>query len=186
MREEASDEALMVEVAAGHSPALRMLMERHMRRAIRLAEGILRSPAEAEDVAQEAFVRVWRQAGSFDAGRGRFQTWLNRIVVNLAIDRIRKPRGEALDAIAEPASSAPDALAELISGEERQAVEAAIAALPERQRAAIALFHFEGLSGREGAAAMSLGEKAFESLLIRARAALKAHVAAALAERRRS
>lgn len=175
----------MARIAAEDSRALRSLMDRHMGRTIRLAEGILRSSAESEDVAQEAFVRVWRLASSFDPRRGRFTTWLNRIVVNLAIDRLRKPRGEAIEVAEEIASGEADALAEMISGEERRAVEAAIAALPERQRAAIALFHFEGLSGREGAAAMDLGEKAFESLLIRARTSLREKVAALLSEGRK-
>jgi RNA polymerase sigma-70 factor, ECF subfamily len=185
MNAEASDEDLMARIAAQDSRALRMLMARHMSRTIRLAEGILRSSADSEDVAQEAFVRVWRLADSFEPTRGRFTTWLNRIVVNLSIDRLRKPRGEAIELAEEIASAEPDALSEMITGEERRAVAAAIAALPERQRAAIALFHFEGVSGRDGAVAMDLGEKAFESLLIRARTSLREKVAVLLAEGRK-
>lgn len=175
----------MARIAAQDSRALRTLMARHMGRTIRLAEGILRSSSDSEDVAQEAFVRVWRLSDSFDPMRGRFATWLNRIVVNLAIDRLRKPRGEAIELAEEVQSGEPDALAEMISDEERRAVAAALATLPERQRIAIALFHFEGLSGRDGAAAMDLGEKAFESLLIRARVSLREKVAVLLAEGRK-
>ena len=171
-----SDETLMALSAAGDHPAFRRLMARHMHRAIRVAQATLRSAADADDVAQEAFVRVWSRAGSFDPELARFTTWLYQIVVNLAIDRLRRPRTEPLDVAENIAAEQPGALAELIAREEQSVMSEALAELPERQRAAIALFHFEGLSGRDGAIALGISEKAFESLLIRARAALKARV----------
>jgi RNA polymerase sigma-70 factor (ECF subfamily) len=107
---------------------------------------------------------------------GRFTTWLYRIVLNLAIDRRRRPAHRPIEDAGEVASSDPEPVALLIADEEARTVSAAMSALPERQRAAIALFHMEGLSGREAAAVMGISEKAFESLLTRARAALKQHV----------
>ena len=146
-------------------------------RADRVALGALEGgTSDADDVAQEAFVRVWKGASSFDPAIARFTTWLYRIVVNLAIDRSRRPSGDPVEAAADIAADEPGALAGLIAKEEQAAITEGISRLPERQRAAIALFHFEGLSGREAAAAMEVSEKAFESLLVRARATLKQRV----------
>jgi RNA polymerase sigma-70 factor (ECF subfamily) len=177
-----TDEVLMTLVAARDQRAFRLLMERHMARVIALAERIVGSNAEADDIGQDAFLRVWDNAAGFDAKIGRFTTWLYRIVLNLALDtrrrRARRAAGDIEEA-SEIASSAPGPLSELVAEEEARVVELAIRALPDRQKAAIALFHMEGLSGREAANAMNMSEKAFESLLIRARKALKDGVATA-------
>lgn len=180
-----SDEELMERIAGGDSRALRLLMQRHMPRAVRMAEGITRNRADADDVAQDAFMRLWRLAARFDPARGRFVSWMSQIVVNLSIDRLRSRRTEPLDPDMNIEDPAPGADDDLIAAEERSAVGAALAALPERQRAALVLFHFEGLSGREAAEALGLGEKAFESLLTRARISIRARVAADAAARRR-
>jgi RNA polymerase sigma-70 factor (ECF subfamily) len=147
-----------------------------MGRTIRLAESILGGTIDADDIAQEAFVRVWKGGASFDPTVARFTTWLYRIVVNLAIDRSRRPRGDPIEKAEHVATDEPGALANLIANEEQNAIAECISQLPDHQRAAIALFHFEGLSGREAAAAMEMTEKAFESLLMRARATLKQRV----------
>jgi RNA polymerase sigma-70 factor, ECF subfamily len=173
MHEGDPDEALLGKSALGDQRALRVLMARHMGRTIRLAESILGGTTDADDIAQEAFLRVWKGAATFDPTVARFSTWLYRIVLNLAIDRSRRPRGDPIETAEHVATDAPGALADLIAKEEQNAVAACISQLPERQRAAIALFHFEDLSGREAAAAMEMTEKAFESLLTRARATLK-------------
>jgi RNA polymerase sigma-70 factor, ECF subfamily len=177
MPQEESDEMLMAAMASGDQRSLRILMDRHMTSVIRLSERILMSRSEADDIAQEAFFRVWRNAARFDPNRASFKTWLYRIVVNLAIDRKRRPVPAPIEAAADQPCGAPDALATVIEAERQRDMKAALAALPENQRMAIALFHFEGLSARDGAAAMSLSAKAFESLLIRARRALKQQIA---------
>jgi RNA polymerase sigma-70 factor, ECF subfamily len=177
--EEPSDEQLLARTAAGDQRAFRPLIARHMGRAIRLAQTIIGNASDADDIAQDAFLRVWRQAGSFDPGIARFTTWLHRIVVNLAIDRTRRPRAESIELAEDVPSDEPGALVVLIGAEERDVVRKALAEIPERQRAAIALFHLEGLSVREAATAMSMSEKAFESLLTRARRALKQSILAA-------
>jgi RNA polymerase sigma-70 factor, ECF subfamily len=176
---EASDEMLMAAIASGDQRSFRALMGRHMRGTIRLSERILLSQTEADDVAQEAFFRVWQHAGRFDPARAKFKTWLYRIVLNLAIDRKRTRITEPIETVYDYPSEEDSALDQVIDSEQRRMVEAALAQLPDRQRAAIALFHLEGLSGREAANAMQLSEKGFESLLIRARKALKQVVGAA-------
>jgi RNA polymerase sigma-70 factor, ECF subfamily len=173
-----TDEQLMLRLAQGSESALHALMARHMQRALRFAESIVRNTAEADDIAQEAFLRVWRNASGFDPDRARFSTWFNRIVVNLAIDYARKPRNdparnEPIEEHLEIPADGESALARLLVKEQQQAMAKALACLPERQRAAIALFHFEDLSARECAETMGLNGKAFESLLHRARCALK-------------
>jgi RNA polymerase sigma-70 factor (ECF subfamily) len=185
MQDGDADEALMVQVAQGDHHAFRILMARHMVRAIRIADAVLGHSTDSDDVAQEAFVRAWRGAPSFDPAVARFTTWLYRIVVNLAIDRARRPRGQPIENAEHVATDEPSALAKIIAKEDVSTVTECISQLPDRQRAALALFHFEGLSGREAAAAMEMTEKAFESLLVRARATLKERVLAAQTRSRR-
>jgi RNA polymerase sigma-70 factor (ECF subfamily) len=176
MTEGDSDEELMALVAAGDNTAFRRLMARHMGRAIRVAETVVRGSAEADDIAQEAFIRIWRNANSFDPRVARFTTWMHRIVVNLSIDRKRRNGSGHLPVPEELPDGRDSALDTLVAAEQQEAVQCALGELPERQRAAIALFHFEGLSGRDSALAMNLSESAFESLLTRARSALKQRV----------
>jgi RNA polymerase sigma-70 factor (ECF subfamily) len=180
-----SDESLMALVAQGDQRAFRILMGRHMTLAIRVAQRVVGDAAEADDIGQDAFLRVWSRAASFDPRLARFTTWLYRVVLNLAFDRVRKPWHASIDEAAEVRSSDPEPVMLMIEDEERRTVAAAIAALPERQRAAIVLFHMEGLSGREAAQSLNVSEKAFESLLVRARSALKQFVERREQSRRR-
>ncbi len=175
MTEDLSDEALMGAVAAREQNAFRILMGRHIRLALRVAQRV-RDAAEADDICQEAFLRVWTHAPSFDPRVGKFTTWLYRIVLNLAFDRARQRPIGPLDEANELRDGEPQPIERLIEDEERRLLDQAMAGLSERQRGAIALFHMEGLSGEEAAKAINLGAKAFESLLGRARAALKANV----------
>lgn len=118
-------------------------------------------------------MRVWSHAASFDPGVAKFTTWFYRIVVNLAFDRTRRRRHESLDAAGDVRDDGREPIERMIEDEERRLLDRAMAALSDRQRGAIALFHMEGLSGEEAAKAMNLSAKAFESLLGRARATLK-------------
>lgn len=176
MMEDPSDEALMAAVSARQQQAFRILMGRHMQRAIRVAQRIVRDPGEADDIGQEAFLRVWSRAASFDPDIARFSTWLYRIVLNLAFDRSKGRPLAPIDEAADVHANGPGPVELLIADEERRILEQAMAGLSERQRGAIALFHMEGLSGEESAQAMNLSAKAFESLLGRARATLKENV----------
>lgn len=176
-RGSASDEALVAEVARGDARALRLLMDRHMARAIRLGEKLAGSGSAGDEIGQEAFVRVWRHAGRFDPRRARFSTWLYQIVVNLALDQRRVRRHAGLDLAEHVASGEESGEERLLRAERERLAAAALASLPDRQRAAIALFYHEGLSGREGAAVLEVSEKSFESLLSRGRAACRQYIA---------
>lgn len=175
-REPAPDAVLMRRAAEGDRAAFGLLVERHGERALRVALRVLGDAAEAEEVAQEAFLRAWQAAASFDPDRAQFTTWLHRITLNLAIDRTRR-RGSApaaaeavLSALADPA---PGPEAATAAAQERAALAAALAQLPARQRAAIALAYEEGLSGADAAAALDVSERALEGLLRRARLMLR-------------
>jgi RNA polymerase sigma-70 factor (ECF subfamily) len=170
---EADDETLMLRMAEGDQAAFAILVARHMERTVRLAQRLLNDASDADEIAQEAFLRVWRQAERWEPGRALLTTWLYRVVTNLCIDRQRRRIHLPLDDATEVADPSPDAV-ELIEQRQRgQLLASAMAALPERQRTAIILFHQEGMSLREAAQILEIGEGAFESLLLRGRRALK-------------
>ena len=171
------DSALMLRVGTGDQRAFAMLMDRHLVRTVRLAARLLGSDAQADDVAQEAFVRVWRHAPTWQdsAARGaRFTTWLYKIVSNLVIDEKRKRVNVAIDDIAEPVDvTAPNGERVLIDTQRAQEVKAALAQLPDRQRDAFMLCFYEDYSNRDAADALDVSVKALESLLVRARRSLR-------------
>ena len=175
--ESRSDELLMAAIAAGDQFAFSRLVERHLSRTVGLATRLMGSRADGEEVAQEAFSRVWSHAGRWRpigaGGNARFTTWLYRIVVNLAIDRKRRPTHAAMDDVEEPIDEADDGFATIHRRQVSDAVTAAMQRLPERQRVALALCFFEEMSNIEAGKIMALSIGAIESLLVRARRALR-------------
>jgi RNA polymerase sigma-70 factor (ECF subfamily) len=134
---------------------------------------MLRDDAEAEDVAQEAMLRLWRTGSELALGPVGARPWLRRVVANLCIDRIRAhQRLEVTEEVPEVEIPAGQ-LQGLVEAELSQRVDAALGGLPERQRLALTLFHFEGLSQLEVAEVMGVSDEAVESLLARARRTLK-------------
>ena len=165
-----SDAQLLARFAAGDQSAARTLTEQLLPGAMRQAWRILGDQIEAEDVAQEAMLRLWRQASDWRAGEARISTWLYRVVHNLCIDRIRKRRPQVpVEDAPEPVDPDPGVLEKMAQGERAQAVANAIKELPERQRQALILRHFEGLSNPEIGEALDCSVEAVESLLARAR-----------------
>lgn len=174
-----SDEALLRRFAAGDRLAARVLTLRLTPRVHAQARRMLNDAAEAEDVAQEAMLRLWRIAPDWRAGEAKVSTWLHRIAANLCIDRLRKRRrdGPPLEDVAEPQDPAPRAEAAMEAGQRAASVMAALARLPERQRLAISLRHFEDCGNPEIAAAIGVSVEAVESLLARGRKALARELA---------
>jgi RNA polymerase sigma-70 factor (ECF subfamily) len=165
------DDAVLLErFAAGDHAAARLLTDRLLPGALRQAWRVLGDQAEAEDVAQEAMLRLWRNAGEWRAGEARVSTWLYRVTRNLCIDRIRKRRPTAaIEDVAEPPDPAPSVLDRLATSERSRALAQAILALPERQRQALVMRHFDGLSNPEIGERLECSVEAVESLLARAR-----------------
>ena len=167
------DLELVRRVGAGDGPACAALVDRHLARIVGLAGRMLGNRAEAEEVAQDVFLRVWQQAGRWRAGEARFSTWLHRVAVNLCHDRLRRRRETTLEAAGDPPSPDPPPGAALQRAAVVARVEAALQQLPERQRTAILLSHYQELGNIEAAAVLGVSVEALESLLARGRRRLK-------------
>jgi len=134
--------------------------------------------ARAEDVAQEAMLRLWRIAPRWEAGRAQIGTWLYRVASNLCTDRLRRRRGVALDEVAEPVDESQMSVEAALHQEARaEALQEALMRLPERQRQAVVLRHIEGLGNPEIAGIMEISTEAVESLTARGKRALQAELA---------
>ncbi len=174
-------------LAARDAEALREVIALHGARLHRTAWRMTGDAQEAEDIVQEAMLRLWDQAprivqrhstGSGAAAGLQLGGWLQRVVTNLAIDRLRRTRRMSDAEVPDREDDSPRADALVEAREEGSRARALIAALPERQRAAIVLTYYEELPNAEAAAALDMNLKAFESLLHRARASLRQAFAA--------
>jgi RNA polymerase sigma-70 factor (ECF subfamily) len=171
------DQELVARVARGDPAAVQALVARKLPRMLALARRMLGDAAEAEDVAQEVFLRAWRQAPAWKTGQGRFDTWMHRVALNLCYDRLRRRREQPTADPPERPDPTPGAQARLEAADLSQQVETAVAALPERQREAILLCHYQELGNIEAATVMGVSVEALESLLARGRRALRATLA---------
>lgn len=169
-----ADALLMRRYAAGDQEAARALTLRHAPRILALARRMLGDAAEAEDVTQEAMLRLWRIAPDWEAGRASAGTWLYRVASNLCVDRLRRRRETTIDAVPEPPDETPGPQQHLEDGDRVAALHAAMGRLPDRQRLVLVLRHFEERSNPDIAAILDTSVEAVESLLGRARRALAA------------
>lgn len=176
------DAALLAAAGRGEPRACAELVDRHLGRVHRLAFRMLDDASEAEDVAQDLFLRLWQAAPAWRRAEARVSTWIHTVTLNLCRDRLRRRRPQSpLDEktagrLIGDASEWPDAA--LQSDQRDAALRQAIQDLPERQREALLLFHYEGLDQAECAVALGVSVDALESLLARARRALKLRFAA--------
>ncbi|MEM7422299.1 MAG: RNA polymerase sigma factor [Pseudomonadota bacterium] len=164
------DAILLARFAAGDQAATRELTDALLPGVLRQAFRILGDHAEAEDIAQDALMRLWKQAENWRAGEARASTWIYRVVHNLCIDRIRKRRPQVpVEDAPEPVDPDPSVLQRMAETETSEAIARAIGTLPERQRQALILRHFEEWSNPDIAAQLECSVEAVESLLSRAR-----------------
>ena len=169
-----ADQATMAAIATGDDRAFARLAAEETPRLLRFARTLLAGTAEAEEVVQEALLRLWRQAEAWQP-TGRVSTWLHQVTYRLCIDIIRRRQPSVpIDADTDFEDNTPRPDAGLLRADDVQAVRAALAELPERQRTALVLFHFQELAQADAAAVMGVGERAFESLLARGRRGLRA------------
>ena len=177
MRHSDPDGELMARLARGDQLAAAGLVRRHLPRVANLARRMLQDASEAEDVAQDVFLRLWKVAPQWRSGEAKLETWLHRVALNLCYDRLRlrRRRETSLDPDGhEPIDPAPGAAQTVLARQRARRVERALADLPERQRAAIVLCHYQDCSNVEAAAALEVSVDALESLLARGRRALRA------------
>jgi RNA polymerase sigma factor (sigma-70 family) len=167
------DEDLVRRVGQGDPAAAQALVARKLPRVLSLAQRMLHDPVEAEDVAQEAMLKAWRQAPKWTPGQARFDTWLHRVALNLCYDRLRRRREIVTDAPPERPDEGPAPDRGLLAAETGERVNGALARLPDRQREAIVLCHYQELTNIEAAALMEVSVEALESLLSRGRRALR-------------
>ena len=169
----ASDATLVQRCAAGDQRAFRDLLSRHLTTVLSTARRILHDETEAEDVAQESMLRLWTLSQTVTVPDYGIRPWLKRVATNLALDRVRaRRRVDVTDEVPE-VPQAPEQGRALDASSRQARVAQALAGLPERQRLAVTLFHFEGLSQIEVGAALGVSDEAVESLLARGRRALK-------------
>jgi RNA polymerase sigma-70 factor, ECF subfamily len=170
-------------IAAGDAAAAASLVRRRAPKILALARRMLNDAAEAEDVSQEVFLRVWKHAANWEPGAARFETWLHRVATNLCLDRLRRRREVHMgDDFPEIADGAPGAVQGLWAAQRVSRVRAALDSLPERQRAAIELCNFQELSNIEAAAALEVSVDALESLLSRGRRSLRQALAGEMSD----
>lgn len=165
----ATDAALLAAYAAGDAAAARTLVETHSPQALALALRMLGSQAEAEEVAQEAMLRLWKIAPKWRAGEARISTWLYRVTANLCTDRLRRVRPGPIPEGYDAADDRPAPVAHIMAASREAALEMALQSLPDRQRLAIVLRHLEERANPEIAQIMGLTVEAVESLQARGR-----------------
>ncbi len=177
----ASDEALLARFGQGDALAAQVLTARLAPAVLRFASRMLGGDLpEAEDVTQEALLRLWRHAPDWRPGAAPPAAWLYRVAANLCTDRLRRRlrrRDVALDLVAEPAAPGTGADGRMMAATRAAALQAALAQLPERQRQAVILRHIEGLANPEIAQIMETGVEAVESLTARGKRTLQASLA---------
>lgn len=176
-----SDADLLAAYAAGDPHAAHSLATRLLPNVLGQATRMLSDRIEAEDVAQEALMRLWKVAPDWREGEAQITTWLYRVVANLCTDRLRKRQRAAstgLDQIAEPADPAPTVIAQMQTHARMTALSDALAQLPDRQAQAVSLRHLEGLANPDIAQIMDISVRSVESLTARGKRALVALLAA--------
>lgn len=178
--EQAPDAALLVAFANGDASAGRALVEQLGPRLFAYAARVLGDRAEAEDVVQEAMLKLWKVAPDWRQGEAQVSTWVYRVVTNLCTDRLRRRKTRAqvaIDAVAEPEADLLPVVEQMTEAHRAEALQNALDSLPDRQRQAVILRHLEGLSNPEIAQIMDIGVEAVESLTARGKRALKAALA---------
>jgi RNA polymerase sigma-70 factor (ECF subfamily) len=171
------DTDLVARAGQGDRAAAQALMARHLPKMLTVARRMLGNQAAAEDAVQDAFLKVWTHASRWQPGKALFETWLYRVVMNKCYDLLRKRPNASLDEAIEVPDAAPPADAVMQNTALGHEIEAALAALPERQRAAIVLCHHQECGNIEAAEILGISVEALESLLSRGRRTLRARLA---------
>ena len=171
------DDQLMLAVQGGDKRAYKTLVERYINRTVALARRFVANQSDAEDIAQDVFLTLWKNAHQWQQGKAAFSTWLYRITVNRAIDYKRKMSFDPLEEVSEPEDGGLDAVSRIHTQQVSKRLRAAISCLSEPQQVAMALYYHEGLSAARCAEIMEIKVNAVESLLKRGRQKLREQMA---------
>lgn len=177
LTEDTPDAALLIAFANGDTSAGRFLVARLGPKLFSHASRVLGDRAEAEDVVQDALIKLWKIAPDWRQGEAQVSTWAYRVVANLCTDRLRrrKTRNQVdIEAVAEPEADLMSVVEQMTETARADALQSALTALPDRQRQAVVLRHLEGFSNPEIADILGVGVEAVESLTARGKRALKA------------
>lgn len=168
------DESLVCQIQEGSHEAFTILVERHTNRFYGIAYRLVFSKDDAEDIVQDAFLKLWNRPNLWDPGKGaKFTTWFYRVVINMCLDHRKKKKLINLPEDIEFADEKPGADVLLDVHQQQALLERLIYELPERQQLAINLCFYEGLSNNEAAQIIGVKVKALQSLVMRAKTALK-------------
>lgn len=167
------DADLITSLQAGESGALSQLMRRHLTTIYNLAYYMTGDQMSAEDITQTVFLKTWQNISNWRPGQAKLITWMRRVATNACLDYLRKKKPVYTDKLPELVDGADTPFEALSRQDQAMRVKAALMSLPERQRGAVTLSYYQGLSQREGAAVMDISEGAYESLLVRGRKTLK-------------
>ena len=176
------DEELVRRIGVGDKRAAAELMRRHLPKMVGLARRMLGNHAEAEDVAQDVFLRVWKHANAWRPGQAKFETWMHRVAMNLCLDRLRRSGRQGGEVSPETPDKRASATRALDDRQRRERVRDALQRLPGRQRAALVLCYYQERSNIEAAEILGVSVDALESLLSRARRSLKSALSAERAD----
>lgn len=168
------DDDLLRAIAQGDRRSFQRLMERHARAMLALSTRVLRNPDDADEVVQEAFLKVWTLAPKWQADReAKFSTWLYRVVLNASLDRLRRVRFVPVEEAGDPADPSPDGEDRAMARQRERLVSEAMAEMPARQRQALSLYYFSELTAPEAARVLDLSLTAMEALLVRGKRSLR-------------
>ncbi len=168
-----TDEQLMQQIQQGDHPAFQQLVKRYVTPLQHYASRFLGNANEAEDVVQEVLLKAWRNAERWQADKAKVSTWLYSITHHLCIDLYRRKSLDTQSLDDAPDVAEPAAHSRLQALEISQHVSVALQHLPERQRSTLLLCYYQGLSAQEAAQVLDISSSAVESLLARARRALR-------------
>lgn len=175
--ESPSDEKLLLRIQEGDHSAFATLVERHSTKYYALSYRYLLNCEEAEDMVQEAFLKLWERPDKWQANKGaKFTTWFYRIVVNMCLDKKKKQTTLPITAPEELHDPSQNQEKRTLQDEQQALLQHSITQLPKKQKTALILCIYESLSQKEAAAIMKTSEQAIQSLLVRAKKTLKQHM----------
>ena len=168
------DDDLLRRIASGDRRAFAALMQRHSSLMLKVAQRTTGNAADADEIVQDAFLKVWTQASQWNPqGGAQFGTWFYRVVLNASLDRCRRKATMPLDQVDEPSDPAMGGYEIAAMAARQRVIVAAMDSLSDKQKEALTLYYFGETSAPEAAAMLAVSLSAFEALLFRGKAALK-------------